>query len=112
MKKVFLIFSLINPFFGGLNAQNVVIEASKMNVLYIGVDNPIDIAMSNVASNKLKVSIDNEAILQKISAGHFNVRVMRPGQVTITVEANQNNNIKVFYTSLFNKKNLRSFQKL
>jgi hypothetical protein len=88
MKKVFLIFGLINSIFFAINAQHVVIEASKMNVLYIGVDNPIDIAMSNVASDKLKVSIDNEATLQKISDGHFNVRVSRPGQVTITVEAN------------------------
>jgi hypothetical protein len=98
MKKVCLVFSLISSIFCELSAQKAVIETVKANVLYIGVDNPIDIAVPKVASEKLKVSIDNEAKIQKISKGHYYVRLTRDGEVTIMVEANGKTTKKTFQT--------------
>jgi GldM C-terminal domain len=71
-----------------LNAQDAVIAVEKMNVFYMGVDNPISVAMPNVSSDKLKVTGENVESINKQSDGHYNVRVARPGEVTIIVEAN------------------------
>jgi GldM C-terminal domain len=88
MKKLVLIFSLINMFIFTANAQDAVIAVEKMNVFYMGVDNPISIAVPNVSSDKLKVTGENVESINKQSDGHYNVRVARPGEVTIIVEAN------------------------
>jgi GldM C-terminal domain len=88
MKKLVLIFSLINAFVLGLSAQDAVISVERMNVFYLGIDNLIAIAVPNVSSDNIKVSIDNQATIQKNSAGNYTVRVTRVGEAVITVEAN------------------------
>ncbi len=88
MKKLVLIFSLIHAFYGALNAQDAVISVERMNVFYLGMDNPIAIAVPNVSSDNIKVSIDNQATIQKNSTGNYTVRVTRVGEAIITVEAN------------------------
>jgi hypothetical protein len=63
-KKIFAI--LFTIFFNyQLNSQNensVVVSADKMNILYIGIDNPVSIAASGIPSDKLKVSSSNGTI--------------------------------------------------
>lgn len=88
MKVYCLVFILINLFYVASNAQNAVVSASKMNVFYMGVDNPIEIAIPNVPSNKINVTIDNQASIQKLNDGNYIVRVMREGEITLTIEAN------------------------
>ncbi|MFO7657751.1 MAG: GldM family protein, partial [Bacteroidales bacterium] len=55
----------------------------KMNVLYIGVDNPVKIAASGYRSSKLEASIDNGTISG--SNGEYIVRPEKPGKAMITV---------------------------
>jgi GldM C-terminal domain len=88
MKKLALFFSLINVFMAHSNAQDAVVAAEKMNVFYMGVDNPISIAVPNVSSDKLKVTGENVESINKQSDGHYIVRVARPGETTIIIEAN------------------------
>ena len=42
--------------------SQIVFAATKMNVLYIGVDNPIEISMSGVSPDKISASMTNGAI--------------------------------------------------
>jgi hypothetical protein len=88
MKKLVLFLSLISAFIAPLNAQDAVVAAEKMNVFYMGVDNPISVAVPNVSSDKLKVTGENVESITKQSDGHYNVRVARSGETTIIIEAN------------------------
>jgi hypothetical protein len=83
-----LIFGCIQMITFSLNAQDAVIAVEKMNVFYMGVDNPISIAVPNVSSDKLKVTGENVESINKQSDGHYIVRVAKPGETTIIIEAN------------------------
>ena len=67
------------------NNASVAMELSKMNILYIGVENPLNIAVSGVDNSKLQVSIDNGEI--NGSNGEYIITVKEPGEAKITVSA-------------------------
>jgi len=55
---------------------NASIALDKMNVLYIGVDNPVSIAASGGGDDKVQISISGAGgTYTKIGAGKYNVRV-------------------------------------
>lgn len=62
----------------------------KMNVLYIGVDNPISVSIPGVSSNDIQVEgTSNNVTIKKVSAGgHYIATVSTPGEVTIKVSGN------------------------
>ena len=62
----------------------------KMNVFYIGVDNPVSIN-SGAGDEKTSVSMSGGTI-RKTSAGHYIVTVTTPGKATINVSADGKNN--------------------
>jgi gliding motility-associated protein GldM len=86
-RSLFIIIALISSI--SSNAQNsVAIAPSKMNVLYIGVDNPISIAAYGTTDDKTTVSIDGGGgTVSKLSAGNYVVHV---NQVTddCTIQVN------------------------
>jgi len=59
--------------------RSVTISPLKMNVFYIGVDNPVAVSAAGVASNKIKVSMSGAGggTINKAS-GNFNVKVTKP----------------------------------
>jgi gliding motility-associated protein GldM len=62
------------------------VSAEKMNVFYIGVDNPVAVSAAGVSSNDLKVSATGGGInMTKTSGGKYNVTVKTPGEAKITV---------------------------
>ncbi|MCB9308366.1 MAG: M48 family metalloprotease [Lewinellaceae bacterium] len=72
-----------------INVEGVVaIQAINMNVLYIGVDNPVHIAASGVPSVELSVRLNGEGEVTG-SDGNYTVRVKRPGKVMIQVYRNE-----------------------
>jgi hypothetical protein len=84
MKNLFslsfiLLFSLHNQ------AQKSVIALEKMNVMYMGVTNPVSIAVEGVEDNKLKVSIDNGSIVKNADGG-YNVNTARTGLAIVSIE--------------------------
>lgn len=82
----FILFLCSNQVFF---AQNVTVIANeKLNVLYMGLDNPVAIAMEKVPADKLNVSISEGSSIEKRENGIYNVRVNRSGKVTIFVEGN------------------------
>ena len=68
----------------GLRSANV--AATKMNVFYIGVDNPVSVTAAGVSSNALQVSGTGSGItMTKVSGGDYIVKVKTPGTAKITV---------------------------
>ena len=66
----------------GLRSANV--SADKMNVLYIGVDNPLSVSVAGVSSNQVNVDC-NGCNLKKTAAGKFVATVNAPGEATVKV---------------------------
>ena len=61
------------------------ISASKMNVFYIGVDNPVEVAIAGVNSNNINVNMTGGQISR--SGGGWNARVSSPGKAVVTASA-------------------------
>lgn len=67
----FLVLSTI-----AIGQVNVAVAPLKMNVLYIGVDNPVSIAASASPDDKVTVSVTGGGgIISKLDAGLYNIRV-------------------------------------
>lgn len=66
------------------------VSADAMNVLYVGVDNPISALAAGIADANTRVAITN-GTLTKVGAGKYNARVTKPGsQAVISVYAVEN----------------------
>jgi len=59
------------------------VAAEKMNVLYIGVSNPLSVSAPGIPKDKLRVSMSGGSISG--SNGSFTARVTSPGTVNVTV---------------------------
>tara|TARA_B110000046_G_scaffold28052_1_gene28754 strand:+ start:49250 stop:50890 length:1641 start_codon:yes stop_codon:yes gene_type:complete len=66
-------------------SPSTTISATAMNVFYIGVPNPVDIAASGVAKDKVSASISNGSISK--SGDGWIVNVKKPGKANISVSA-------------------------
>lgn len=60
------------------------VQLDKMNVFYIGVDNPITVSAAGVSSNDLNVSASG-VTLTKSGSSNYIVRATAPGEATITL---------------------------
>ncbi len=65
---------------------NLVVSPTKMNVFYVGVENPVSISIAGVAGNKISPSITNGSI-RKQRDGDYIVLPKRPGNSLISVRA-------------------------
>ena len=61
------------------------VSADKMNVFYIGVDNPISVSVAGVSSNAVKVNCSGPGCNLTGGKGKYMVKVTRPGDVKINV---------------------------
>ncbi len=66
----------------GVRSANV--SADKMNVMYIGVPNPISVTAAGVSSNELKVNCSG-CDLKKSAQGKYIATVSKPGDITVNV---------------------------
>jgi gliding motility-associated protein GldM len=64
--------------------KSVTVSAEKMNVFYLGVDNPVAVSAAGIPTSQLKVSMSGGDI-SRGSDGLYNVRVTREGKATITI---------------------------
>lgn len=62
------------------------VSADKMNVFYIGVDNPVSISVPGVPNDKVRASISNGS-LSPTGGGKYIVRVTGGAEATINVSA-------------------------
>jgi len=64
--------------------RSVTTSADKMNVFYLGVENPLSVSAAGVPSREVKVS-SNDVRLEKIRNGKYSVKPKRTGSAEITV---------------------------
>jgi len=65
---------------------NLVVSPTKMNVFYVGVENPVSVSIAGVPGNKVYPTITNGSI-RKQRDGEFIVLPKRPGNSLISVRA-------------------------
>ncbi len=68
---------------------SVNVSADKMNVFYVGVDNPVTIAAAGVPTSALKVSMTGANITKK-SGTSYNVKPTRQGKAVVTIRDTKN----------------------
>jgi len=67
-----------------LDTETLAIAADKMNVFYIGVENPITIAVSGMDNKNLSLKAEG-AEIRASSNGQYSVVCSQPGQLDLTV---------------------------
>lgn len=81
----------------GTDAKYAYQNADKMNVLYIGVDNPISLNVEGVSASNLRVSITGSGgEINKGSSNLYNVKVTSPGECKITISGDGINSSKTY----------------
>ena len=85
----------------------LVVSPTKMNVFYIGVENPVDISVPGVSSDKIFARINNGQITP-IGKGSYIVKPMKPGKLAaqVTVEAEIDKKRRVIGVKDFSVKNV------
>jgi hypothetical protein len=68
----------------------VAVEAAKMNVMYIGVDNPLQIAVDGIPAGEIRVRVKNMYGEISGSNGIYNARFSTPGEAKIEVYREKN----------------------
>jgi hypothetical protein len=82
----FILFLCSNHVFFAQNSA--VISSERMNLLYVGISNPVSIAMEKVSNSKLKVTISEGGSIEKLKNGLYYIMVNHQGKYTITIEGN------------------------
>lgn len=65
----------------------VVVSPDKMNVFYIGVDNPVSVSVPGFSPDKVSPSMDKGSITKATGTSKYTVRVTAPGETNVTVSA-------------------------
>lgn len=99
MKKLFIIICYF--IFYSASGQIFSISADKNNILYLGVDNPITIAVENYSANEISVKVDNGELLGGYGRTYV-YRGSKPGIVTFTIY--KKSNLQVIGRSMFRTK--------
>jgi hypothetical protein len=70
------------------NQPTVSIAADKMNILYLGVENPITVAVEQTQNSNVKISSEDMTITP-LGNGKYNVLPKKEGKVIIKVETDE-----------------------
>ncbi|MCO6493092.1 MAG: gliding motility protein GldM [Phaeodactylibacter sp.] len=76
--------------------RSVTVSAEKMNVFYIGVDNPVAVSAAGISSNDLNVSISGGGGSIRGSGSNYIVNVSTPGECRVNVSGGGMRDSKVF----------------
>lgn len=79
------------------------VSADKMNVFYIGVDNPVTVSVPGIPNEKVKPSIAGGS-MKSIGGGKYIVNVTQNGKATITINADFDGKTKTMAKSEFRVK--------
>lgn len=64
--------------------RSVAVSLDKMNVFYIGVENPVSVSAAGVSSNDVRVTASGVSVASK-GGGHYIVTATTPGEASLTV---------------------------
>jgi gliding motility-associated protein GldM len=79
--------SFVKDFKYEVGRRSAACSADKMNVFYMGVDNPLSVSVAGASSNQLKVESSGPITLNKTAEGKYNVRANSQGEATVNVSA-------------------------
>jgi len=79
------------------------VSADKMNVFYIGVDNPVTVSVPGVANEKVRASISNGS-MSPTGGGKYNVRVTGGAEAVINVSADMDGSSRPMGSTKFRVK--------
>ncbi len=71
----------------------VIVSPIKMNVFYIGVENPVEVSIPGIGGDKIFPSITNGSITKAAKGGYI-VKVTKPGSADVTVMADMGGGAK------------------
>lgn len=103
MKKAVFILALVVSFYQA-SSQNFAIGLDKMNVFYIGLDNPLTIAVEGYSLKDIIVKVDNGKVSK--SYGSYTYTAGKPGKATITLYVKVNGKVKKIGSNDSRVKNL------
>jgi len=66
---------------------SVSVSADKMNVFYIGVDNPVTVNAAGTPADQIRAGVGGGSMIPRGNS-HYIVRVKKPGKTRVTVSAN------------------------
>ena len=81
-----------------------VVSPTKMNVLYIGVENPISVSVPGVHPDKVRATISNGSLSASGGKGNFVARVQSGNKAIVSVSADFNGSMKPMGTFEFRVK--------
>ena len=84
---------------------SAVVSADAMNVMYIGVDNPLSISAPGVPAESLKLT-GSGVTLSSRGSGKYSARVTSPGEVSLSVSATIDGKTQNFGASKFRVKRI------
>ncbi|MCQ2975171.1 MAG: hypothetical protein MJ211_10245 [Bacteroidales bacterium] len=85
---------------------SVSVSPTKMNVFYIGVDNPVEIQASGVPAEKINASLAGAGSITRKGGANWVVRVKTPGKVNIRCSAQVDGGTKDFGSKEFRVKSV------
>jgi gliding motility-associated protein GldM len=65
---------------------SVTVAPTKMNVFYLGVDNPVDVSVAGIQPDRIDISVTNARHVKK--GDSYIIRPIRPGNAYVVVYAN------------------------
>ncbi len=92
--RFYLLLLLLLPFH--CLSQHAVISATKMNVLYVGVENPVSFAMDNANCRDLDLVVEN-GIAKRTSDCDYSITVTKPGSTLIFIVKGNDTLYKTLY---------------
>ena len=77
------------PFEGSYQVapKTVVVSPTMMNVLYVGLENPVSISVPGVAQRDVLATVAGNGVLERVSDGNFVMRLTTPGKTKVQVTA-------------------------
>ena len=79
---------------------NLVVSPTRMNVFYMGVDNPVEISIPGLAADQITPTISNGTI-RRVSGTNYVVRPRTTGNANVSVTANINGSRRNFGSKPF-----------
>ena len=94
MRYCLFILLLLIPLHGV--CQHAAISATKMNVLYVGVENPVSFAVENTECSELSMLVKNGSA-KRTGDCEYSVEVTKPGTTTIFILKGKDTVYKTMY---------------
>ncbi len=78
-------YNEISTFEYEVGVRSATVSADKMNVFYIGVDNPVTVTVAGASSNEVSAKGTGGLSLKKVKGGKYIATASKPGEVKINV---------------------------